>query len=53
MELAELIAILAGWLTTEIGLLDAVIADLLGSYRPYHAVRALPGITEALDRSLW
>jgi transposase len=34
---------LTGWLTTEIGLLDAVIAGLLGSCRPYHAVRALPG----------
>jgi transposase len=35
---------LTGWLTAEIGLLDAVIADLLGSYPPYHAVRALPGL---------
>ena len=39
---------LIGWLTTEIGLLDAVIADLLGSYRPYHAVRALPGLGPVL-----
>jgi hypothetical protein len=30
---------LTGWLTTETGLLDAVIADLLSSYRPCHAVR--------------
>jgi transposase len=39
---------LIGWLTTEIGLLDAVIADLLGSYRPYYAVRALPGLGPVL-----
>jgi transposase len=39
---------LIGWLTTEIGLLDAVIADLLGSYQPYHAVRALPGLGPVL-----
>jgi Transposase IS116/IS110/IS902 family len=39
---------LIGWLTTEIGLLDAVIADLLGSCRPYHAVRALPGLGPVL-----
>jgi len=39
---------LTGWLTTEIGLLDAVIADLLGSYQPYHAVRALPGLGPVL-----
>jgi transposase len=39
---------LIGWLATEIGLLDAVIADLLGSYRPYHAVRALPGLGPVL-----
>src|SRR5438034_7205244 len=39
---------LTGWLTTEIGLLDAVIADLLGSWPPYHAVRALPGLGPVL-----
>ncbi len=39
---------LAGWLTTEIGLLDAVIADLLGSYQPYHALRGLPGLRPVL-----
>src|SRR6516225_10389914 len=39
---------LIGWLSTEIGLLDAVIADLLGSYQPYYAVRALPGLGPVL-----
>ncbi len=39
---------LTGWLTTEISLLDAVIADLLGSCRPYHAVRALPRLGPVL-----
>jgi hypothetical protein len=37
-----------GWLTGEIGLLDEVIADLLGSYRPYLAARRLPGIGPVL-----
>ena len=39
---------LIGWLTGEIGLLDAVIADLLGSWPPYYAVRALPGLGPVL-----
>ena len=39
---------LIGWLSAEISLLDAVIADLLGSYRPYYAVRALPGLGPVL-----
>ena len=34
--------------TGEIGLLDAVIADLLGSWPPYYAVRALPGLGPVL-----
>jgi transposase len=39
---------LTGWLSAEVGLLDAVIADLLGSCQPYHAVRALPGLGPVL-----
>jgi transposase len=40
---------LTGWLSAEIGLLDAVIADLLGSWPAYHAVRALPGLGPVLS----
>ncbi len=40
---------LIGWLTGEIGLLDAVIADLLGAWPPYQAVRALPGLGPVLS----
>jgi len=39
---------LTGWLSAEVGLLDVVIADLPGSYRPCHAVRALPGLGPVL-----
>src|SRR5215471_7887404 len=39
---------LTGWLSAETGLLDVVIADLLGSCQPYHAVRALPGLGPVL-----
>jgi transposase len=39
---------LTSWLTSEISALDAVIADFLGSYQPYHAVRQLPGIGPVL-----
>src|SRR5438132_858025 len=39
---------LIGWLSAEIGLLDAVITDLLGDWPPYHAVRALPGLGPVL-----
>ena len=35
-------------ISAEVGLLDVVIADLLGSYQPYHAVRALPGLGPVL-----
>lgn len=35
---------LIGCLTGEISLLDAVIADFLGSHPPYRAVVQLPGI---------
>ena len=39
---------LIGWLSGEISLLDAVIADLLGHYGPYRAVQQLPGIGPVL-----
>ena len=39
---------LTGWLTGEIGLLDVVIAGLLGAYPPYRAVRRLPGLGPVL-----
>ena len=39
---------LTGWLTSEISLLDVVIADLLGACPPYRAVRQLPGIGPVL-----
>src|SRR5262249_1463905 len=39
---------LAGALTAEIPLLEAVIADLLGHHDGYHAIRALPGIGPVL-----
>jgi transposase len=39
---------LTGWLTSEISLLDEVIADFLGAYPPYQAVRRLPGIGPVL-----
>ena len=39
---------LTGWLNSEIALFDEVIADLLAGYRPYRAVRALPGIGPVL-----
>jgi transposase len=38
---------LTGWLSAELGLPDAVIAGLLGSW-PCHAVRALPGLGPVL-----
>jgi transposase len=34
---------LTGWLTSEIGLLDEVIAGFPGGCQPYQAVRRLPG----------
>ena len=39
---------LTGWLTSEISLLDVVIAGLLGAYPPYRAVRRLPGLGPVL-----
>ena len=39
---------LAGWLSGEISLLDEVIADFLGGYQPYQAVRQLPGLGPVL-----
>ena len=39
---------LAGWLTGEISLLDAVIADLLEHHQAYRALRQLPGIGPVL-----
>jgi transposase len=39
---------LTGWLTSEITVLDQVIADFLGAYQPYQAVRALPGLGPVL-----
>jgi transposase len=39
---------LIGWLTGEISLLDAVIADLLERHDAYHAIQALPGIGPVL-----
>ncbi|HYZ57845.1 MAG TPA: IS110 family transposase [Streptosporangiaceae bacterium] len=39
---------LLAWLSGEISLLDTVIADLLGHYPPYRAVRQLPGIGPVL-----
>jgi hypothetical protein len=35
---------LAGWLTSEVGMLDEVIADFLGDWPPCQAVLKLPGI---------
>jgi transposase len=39
---------LIAWLTTEISLLDEVIADFLGDWPPYQAVLRLPGIGPVL-----
>jgi transposase len=39
---------LIAWLSAEVSLLDAVIADLLGHYPPYRAVQQLPGIGPVL-----
>jgi transposase len=39
---------LPAWLSGEISMLDAVIADLLGHYPPYRAVWQLPGIGPVL-----
>src|SRR5690348_679120 len=39
---------LAGWLTSEITMLEEVIADFLGDWPPYRAVRALPGLGPVL-----
>jgi transposase len=39
---------LPAWLSGEISMLDAVIADLPGHYPPYRAVQQLPGIAPVL-----
>jgi transposase len=39
---------LIGWLTTEVSMLDEVIADFLGDWPPYQAVLRLPGIGPVL-----
>jgi transposase len=39
---------LTGWLTTEVSMLDEVIADFLGDWPPYQAVLKLPGIGPVL-----
>ena len=39
---------LIGWLSSEITMLDEVIADLLGAYPPYLAVLRLPGLGPVL-----
>jgi transposase len=39
---------LTGWLTSEISMLEEVIADFLGNWPPYRAVQQLPGIGPVL-----
>jgi len=39
---------LIGWLTDEISLLDAVMADLLEHHQAYRALQQLPGIGPVL-----